>query len=154
MKPFKKILVPVDFSACSAEALRVAADMSQRYDAAISIVHCYEPMTYMVPEGHVFYTAAQMESLFSEFAKALASAKKDAEAAGAKRVDTQQLEGIAASEIVEFARKGGFDLIVMGTHGRTGLKHALLGSVAEKVLRRAPCPVLTVHASQDEAHAG
>ena len=57
------------------------------------------------------------------------------------------LQGIASSEIVRFAGESGHDLIVMGTHGRTGIKHALLGSVAEKVVREAPCPVLTLRAS-------
>jgi nucleotide-binding universal stress UspA family protein len=54
------------------------------------------------------------------------------------------LQGWAAGEITQFAKEGGFDLIVMGTHGRSGLKHLLLGSVAERVVRTAPCPVLTV----------
>ena len=80
----------------------------------------------------------------AEYGKALAAEKKIAETAGAQRVDTHQLQGIAADEIVEFAKKGAFDLIVIGTHGRTGIQHALIGSIAERVVRRAPCPVLTV----------
>ena len=68
---------------------------------------------------------------------------------GVTRVDRRLLQGAAAVEIVELARSADFDLIVMGTHGRTGLKHVLMGSVAERVLRTAPCPVLTVKASEN-----
>jgi nucleotide-binding universal stress UspA family protein len=59
-------------------------------------------------------------------------------------VTTRQLQGFAASEICDFAARDSFDLIVMGTHGRGGFKHLLLGSIAEKVVRTAPCPVLSV----------
>jgi nucleotide-binding universal stress UspA family protein len=61
------------------------------------------------------------------------------------------LHGPAAIELVEFARTGNFDLIVMGTHGRTGIRHVLMGSVAERVLRTAPCPVLTVKSAAANA---
>jgi nucleotide-binding universal stress UspA family protein len=144
MKPFKRILVPVDFSPHADEAIRTAADVSRRYDASVTIVHVYETVAYTLPEGYVLYTPAQMADILSEFQKLLASSKQKAEAAGALRVETTQLQGAVANEVVDFARQQGFDLIVMGTHGRSGLKHALLGSVAERVLRKADCPVLTV----------
>ena len=92
----------------------------------------------------MLYTAAQLASMISGFEEHLDEAKAEAEAAGAVRTETKLLEGIAHSEIVSFAQEFGYDLIVMGTHGRTGIMHALLGSVAERVLRKAPCPVLTV----------
>jgi nucleotide-binding universal stress UspA family protein len=153
MKPFKKILVPVDFSPHALEAIHAAADLSSRYDASVTIVHVYEPVAYTLPEGYVLYTPKQLEELLREFDKLLASAKRDAEAAGARRVESKQLQGVAAFEIVEFAKANDFDLIVMGTHGRTGVRHVLLGSVAERVLRKAPCPVLTVKASESTAGA-
>jgi nucleotide-binding universal stress UspA family protein len=148
MKPFKNILVPTEFSAHADEALRVAGDLAQRYDAAITIVHAYEPLAYSVPDGFVLLNPQQHADVLTEFSKLLAAAKSTALAAGARKVESEQLQGIAASEIVEHARAGGFDLIVMGTHGRTGISHALLGSVAERVLRRAPCPVLVVKAAE------
>jgi nucleotide-binding universal stress UspA family protein len=80
----------------------------------------------------------------------LAKAKVQAESVGALEVGTKLLQGVAWDEIVRFAKTEGFDLIVMGTHGRTGIKHALLGSITEKVVRTASCPVLTVH---EEPHA-
>jgi len=146
MKPFKKLLVPTDFSAPSNAAVQIAAELSRRYEASMTIINVYEPTTYMVPDGFQFYTQAQLESILAEFAKALIGAKREAESAGALNVTTQQLEGIPSAQIVEFARIGDYDLIVMGTHGRKGFEHALIGSVAEKVVRSAPCPVLSVRA--------
>jgi nucleotide-binding universal stress UspA family protein len=75
----------------------------------------------------------------------LAEWKGIAEGMGAKSVRTAKGVGEPALEVVEFAKEGGFDLLVVGTHGRTGLRHAILGSTAERVVRRAACPVLTVH---------
>lgn len=144
MKPFGRILVPVDFSAHSAEAIRCAADLSPRYDAPVTLVHVFQPVEYALPEGYVLFATSQLASMMAEFEKQLDAAKADAEAAGALRVETKLLQGMVSSEIVTFAEGSGHDLIVMGTHGRTGLRRALLGSVAEQVVRRAPCPVLTV----------
>lgn len=146
MKPFKKILVPVDFSSGSAAAVRTAADVSTRYSADVCLVHVYEPINYGPPAVYPFYVPGQLENILAECEKRLADAKKDAEAAGLARVQTQLLQGIPATEITEFAKKHGFDLIVMGTHGRTGLQHALIGSISEKVVRKAACAVLTVRA--------
>jgi nucleotide-binding universal stress UspA family protein len=148
MKPFSKILVPVDFSNHSAEAVRYAADLSRRYEASVTLAHIYQPVAYALPEGYVLYTVAQLASMMSEFEKQLEAAKAHAQAAGALSVDTKVLQGVVSSEIVSFAERSDHDLIVMGTHGRTGLKHALLGSVAEKVVRKAPCPVLTVRSTE------
>jgi nucleotide-binding universal stress UspA family protein len=148
MTAFSKILVPVDFSAHSDEAIRVAADFSQRYDASVTLAHVYEIVAYALPDGYVLQTPAQLANLLTEFEKRLSEAKAQAIAAGARRVETVQLQGAPATEIVDYARAQAFDLIVMGTHGRTGLGHALLGSVAERVLRHTPCPVLTVKAKE------
>lgn len=147
MKSFGKILVPVDFSACSAEAVRTAADLSRRYDASLTLVHAFEPILYATSEGYPFVLPGQIESLLADNAQALDRARQDAETAGAKRVETRALQGHPANEIVDLATKGEFDLIVMGTHGRTGINHALMGSVAEKIVRTAACPVLTVRAN-------
>jgi universal stress protein A len=153
MQPFTKILVPVDFSPHADEAVRRAGDLSARYDASVTLVHVYEPIAYTLPEGYVLVTPNQMADLMTRFDDLLASAKGVALAAGARRVDTETLQGPPASEIVEYASEHGTDLIVMGTHGRTGIRHVVLGSVAERVLRNATCPVLTVKMSEAEAHA-
>ena len=149
MKAFKNILVAVDFSPHAQEAIRTAAGIAARDDALVTIVHVYEPVAYALPEGFILYSPQQLAALTQEFEKLLAGAKRDAEAAGARRVQTAQLQGVAAAEIIEFARKHDVDLIVMGTHGRTGVRHVLLGSVAERVMRKVRCPVLTVKASEE-----
>jgi nucleotide-binding universal stress UspA family protein len=147
MKAFKKILVPTDFSAHSDEAIRVACDLAQRYGATISVLHVYEPVAYTLPEGYLLHTPDQLTLLFAEWARRLDQAKTLARQWGAPHVDSQQVDGIPYEEIAESARTGGYDLIVMGTHGRRGLDRLVMGSVAEKVLRHASCPVMCVRAT-------
>jgi nucleotide-binding universal stress UspA family protein len=144
MNPFSKILVPVDFSPHSSEGVRLASNIARRYEAALVLVHVYQPVAYPFPEGFVLYTPNQMANMLSELRKLLEGAEQEAQSAGAPSVSSKLLQGVVASEIVSTAQDERFDLIVMGTHGRTGIQHALMGSVAEKVVRRAPCPVLTV----------
>jgi nucleotide-binding universal stress UspA family protein len=147
VKPFKKILVPLDFSTCSAEAIKAAGDVAGRYGAEVCLLHVYEPINYAAPSNYPFYVPGQLENILAECEKRLGDSKQEAQAAGIANSQSQLRQGVPATEIVEFAKKNGFDLIVMGTHGRTGFQHALIGSVAEKVIRRAPCAVLTVHAA-------
>lgn len=151
MKPFKKILVPVDFSPHSREAIRTAADLATKYGSSLTLVHVFQPVALTLPEGYVLFSAQQLVDINDRFEALLASGKKDAQSDGAQSVETALLQGSPAPQIVEFAQRGGSDLIVMGTHGRTGIRHALMGSVAEHVLRRAPCPVLTVKAPDTPA---
>ncbi len=148
MANFEKILVPVDFSAYSAEAVRLAADLAQQYHGSITLVHVYDPLPYALPPEYDMFTSEQEARLTREFEKRLAVAKGAAESAGAQRVEARLLHGLPSAAILDAARSGQFDLIVMGTRGRTGIKHALLGSVAERVLRNAPCPVLTAKATE------
>lgn len=144
MQPFQKILVPVDFSDHSAEAVRTAADLSRRYDAPLTIVHVFDPVVYALPEAYVLFTPEQLDKLTSALEAQLAEVKQMAAEAGAARVETRLLHGLVGTKIMELASSS--DLIVMGTRGRTGLGHLLLGSVAERVVRLAPCAVLTVKA--------
>jgi universal stress protein A len=144
MKPFQKLLVPVDFSAHSAEALHVAVDLGRRYDASLTLIHVYDPLVYALPDGFTLFTQPQLERVYEALEGQLASAKAQAVEAGAPRVQTKLLQGSIAGQVTEYAARGEFDLVIMGTHGRTGVKHLLLGSIAEKVVRTAACPVLTV----------
>ncbi len=146
MRAIKKILVAVDFSNQSREALLVAADLAQRYEASLELVHVLEMMTYALPEGYVVPTPEQFEQVTTILLQQLSAAEDDARKAGAPVVHSTLLQGSAAADVLRFATEGGIDLVVMGTHGRTGLKHLLIGSVAERVVRAAPCPVLTVRA--------
>lgn len=148
MVAFRKILVPTDGSECAREAVRVAAELAQAFAARMVIVYFFEPFKYALPEGYVIYTPEQMNHMLQEFEAMVSEAATLAREAGAASVETQVLQGVPASGIGEHAEQEGFDLIVMGSHGRTGLGRALMGSIAEKVVRTAHCPVLTVKARE------
>jgi nucleotide-binding universal stress UspA family protein len=141
MKSVKKILVPIDFSECSDEAMQYAGELARVFKARILLIHVLQPHAYGMTETFNLvdhYAALKMiaEPLLEESRKKLSKR--------GLKVETDLRSGMAHSEILEKARTGKADLIVMGSHGRTGLEHFLLGSVAEKVVRLSPCPVLTV----------
>ncbi len=138
-----RILVPTDFSAHSREAQAWAADLARRYQASITLLHVYQPLNYL-PEGYVQPSASLLADVELALGHALDDARKQLELTPGLHVDTALVQGVPFAEVVQFAREGSYDLIVAGTHGRTGLRHALLGSVAERIVRKAPCPVLTV----------
>jgi nucleotide-binding universal stress UspA family protein len=144
MKPFRKILVPVDFSAYSLESLDYAVELARRFEATIGIVYVYQPTSYAVPDSFELFSPSQLAAMESEFERRLQATRDEVVASGIENVETRLLMGMPATEIVSYAEANAYDLIVMGTHGRSGFGHALLGSVAEKVVRQAPCPVLTV----------
>jgi nucleotide-binding universal stress UspA family protein len=141
-----RILVPVDFSAHSEKAIRYATTLANKFGARLSLVHVIEdPFVTGAWQAEVF--VPNIPELLNDLIKSaktqLAERKKDLAAHGFI-IETAVITGRPATAIVEQASTGRFDLIVMGTHGRTGLSHALLGSVAERVVQKAPCPVLTV----------
>lgn len=142
MNPIRKILVPTDFSEHSSLALTYAIDLAKRYDAALTLLHVYPVVNYAAAEGFALYTPEQLAKLITQLTTQLRAIEDEARKAGAGQISSVMEQGDAYQEILEQAP--GFDLIVMGTHGRTGLKHALMGSVAEKIVRTSPCPVLTV----------
>jgi glycine betaine transporter len=144
------ILVPVDFSTHADQAFGYAKTIAQRFGAKLSLVHVVEdPFVTGAwnAEMYVPDVAELLEGLIANAEQRLAALKQSAAALGLA-VDTLVLSGRPAHAIIEHAKEGGFDLIVMGTHGRTGLSHAVIGSVAERVVRKAPCPVLIVHAGE------
>lgn len=144
MAPFHRILVPIDFSVHSTEALRVAAQLAQLCDARITLLHVYEVRAYPILEGMIAPSPGQLAEMLVATRTLVDRAAEQTRAAGAPDVTRDLVEGSPFAEIVRYARTNGHDLIVMGTHGHTGLRHALLGSVAERVVRKAPCAVLTV----------
>ena len=150
-----RILVPVDFSPPSAEAVRYAATLARALDARIELVHIVEDPFMSTAWGAEVYVSDLTELLDSLSATAASRLEhlKTADLAGVATA-TAVLRGDPWRRIVEHATSSGADLIVMGTHGHTGLSHVLLGSVAERVVRHAPCPVLTVReAARHEATA-
>jgi universal stress protein A len=143
MAQWTKICCPVDFSEPSRVALEEAADLARRYGAALTVLHVFEPGGAAAGE-----LQAPMPELFAatekELERKLAGWRLEAERLGAPAVEQAVVSGAAGREIAAFAREGGHDLVVMGTHGRTGLRHLIIGSVAERVIREAHCPVLVV----------
>ncbi len=144
----KRILVPIDFSACSKKALQYALPLARQHRAALTLLYVVPP-TYGAGEyGGIDY--AQLEAGMKEGGeKELAKLAVD-EVGGAVAADTLVRVGSPAVNIIEVARSLPADLIVISTHGRTGLKHVFLGSVAEHVVQRAPCPVFVVREREHE----
>jgi nucleotide-binding universal stress UspA family protein len=144
MHELHKILVPIDFSEHSRRALDEAIGLALKFDAELHLLHCYQlyPLGGIPPYDVVM--PADLERGIREGAlELLAEWRKQADARGVK-VMAHLATGAASSTIADLAETIGADLIVMGTHGRTGLTHVLLGSVAERTIRITPCPVLTM----------
>jgi universal stress protein A len=142
-----QILVPIDFSDTAGKALDYAAALAARLDATLHLVNAIGLPAAGVPEIGLAYTASMIEQMTSENQKAL-DALATATRAKAKVAPALVRMGDARDVILQVAEEVGANLIVMGTHGRRGLSRALLGSVAETVVRHAPIPVLTVRASK------
>jgi nucleotide-binding universal stress UspA family protein len=150
-----RILVPVDFSPHSDRALRYAARLAAWLGASVELVHVVEnPFASgaWTSEVYVPNLPEMLDSLVAEANKRL-TALKSVVASQNVNVEAGVLMGQPAYTIIDHARTGRFDLIVMGTHGRTGFSHVFMGSVAERVVRRAPCPVLTVRETTTPAEA-
>lgn len=148
MKRFepKRILAPVDFSHFSIEALKAALDISEIRGATITALHVAEEPSFPDTYGQESVVHANWQALRN---KAFQESEKELEALVAESGADQQVErktimGDPSNEIVRIAKDGGYDLIVMSTHGRTGLSRLLMGSVAERVIRHAPCPVFVI----------
>jgi nucleotide-binding universal stress UspA family protein len=143
----RRIVHPTDFSPASAPAFRKALAMAKENRASLSIVHVL-PSLPMLPDAYI--AAAAYEDMFAAHRRQaehqMQKVVKRAQAAGVKATGTVVDVGVAAEQIVRFAKRQGADLIVMGTHGHGVLARALLGSVAERVISRASCPVVTVRA--------
>ncbi len=141
---WKRICCPIDFSDASRAAMEVAADLARRTGAELVLLHAYPIPGYTFPDGSVVASPKMMQDLADQAERHLEEWRIEAARIAGGRVTTHKAVGEPAAEIVSFARSAGSDLVVVGTHGRTGLEHALMGSVAERVVRRAHCPVLTV----------
>lgn len=143
MAQWTKICCPVDFSESSRVALEEAADLARRHAARLTVLHVFEPAAAVAGE-----LQAPMPELFQataqELERKLAGWKLEAERLGAPAVEQAVVSGVPGREIAAFAAEGGHDLVVMGTHGRTGFRHLVIGSVAERVIREAHCAVLVV----------
>ena len=138
----KKILCPVDHSECSYLALKYAISLALKDEAKLYLMHVIDTRLYDT-EIYKFspykLDEIDMNKIHEDLIKSLPEGTMDV-----LEVETIVIKGIPFHEIINAATEIGADLIVIGTHGRTGLSHVVMGSVAEKVVRKAPCPVLTV----------
>jgi nucleotide-binding universal stress UspA family protein len=143
---FNHILVPTDFSVYSDAALEYARAIAAQFRSTLHLLHVIDAQLVAGPPGSEIYIGESAElhaELFDNAKDRLA--QRAARPAGAPfTVTTEVIVGTSAPAIIDVAAGRGIDLIVMGTHGRTGLAHLLMGSVAERVVRFAPCPVLTI----------
>ncbi len=144
MVGIKKILIPTDFSEYSKSALPYAADFAKKYGAKLVLLHIFDEELF----SPIFFEVGGSAKEYYDRLQDRFEAATDDFLSG---IDTKGIEieaelgnGTPFVEIIKFARENGIDLIVMGTHGRSGITHALLGSVTEKVVRKAPCPVMVV----------
>ena len=138
----RKILVPVDFSEHSQKALRYALAFAAQFGAAVTLVHIVEQMVY--PGDWMYPPLAAPDFSADKHAEMIKRLRALDAKSGVKTQHVVRM-GRAWQEVIEIAREQKADMIILATHGYTGLKHALLGSVAEKIVRHAPCPVLSVH---------
>lgn len=153
MIAIKKILCPIDYSEPSALCGRYAAELARRFGAELCLLHVfhapYLDMTFGPAAGMAPDLAQARRALEHAEQEALENETKKPEYVGLP-LRTEFRIGPPATEIVRAARDLQADLIVIATHGRGGMKHVLLGSVAENVVRAAPCPVLTVRQGERE----
>jgi nucleotide-binding universal stress UspA family protein len=141
---FQRILCPIDFSAGSQHAMAAAVRLAAEADAELVLMHAWYVAAPAFPLDYAF-SPQLVQQLEDDAQRSLDAAVQEATALGAKRVTSRLLNGVAWSAVGEVLDDPAFDLVVIGTHGRTGLSRVLLGSVAEKVIRHAPCSVLAVH---------
>jgi universal stress protein A len=151
MIQLKRILVPTDFSAPSRSALVYAAALVEKFGSELIVLHVVQDLAIFLPDAVTVTPVAlpPAEEMTAAVREGITRFVQHSNLAG-RAIRQEVREGTPHAEIVEFAREAGIDLIVMGTHGRGGLSHMLLGSVTEKVIRTAPCPVLTVREHQEE----
>ena len=153
MLKLSKILVPTDFSLPSQHALRYAISLAKLTNAEILLLHVVDTPAYLpmlAAEGGTI-AMPDLQDRARHWADQQLFKMSQHEVPGSVRVRTLRREGAPWSETNEVAKQESVDMIVMATQGHTGLKHFLLGSTAEKIVRHAPCPVLTIRAETTES---
>jgi universal stress protein A len=140
-----RLLVPTDFSPASTLAVDAAAILARQLNGRVMLLHVFDPVALTVLESSFGAPTPELlpPHVEQKIGDELERVKRD-HFAGIESETALVLGSSAPESICEFAKKVGADMIVISTHGRTGLSHLLIGSVAERVVRHAPCPVLTL----------
>jgi nucleotide-binding universal stress UspA family protein len=146
-----RILVPTDFSKHSHNALNYASAFAEKFGAELFLLHVVQDLALFIPEAVSVAPPAvpPIEQMTAAVREELDRLVRDNDL-GRLTVHCDVREGTPFYEIIQYAKEANIDLIIMGTHGRSGLAHVLLGSVSERVVRKAPCPVLTVRDPEHE----
>ncbi len=145
MFPLKKILCPIDFSEHSLKALNNAIELAEKFEAELHLLNVVAPFPVLPATPHpINFNIQEYEDELVE--NSYESLKKISNQNTMKSIDVKLdiLKGDASTQIIEYANKNEIDLVILSTHGSGALKHLLFGSVAEKVLRHANCPILTI----------
>lgn len=150
MESAKKILVPVDFSFGSERAVEKAAELARVMDASVELMHVYQLPVFALPDSSITVSPTYIADLTDRAQRALEKHRAQLQADGIE-ASTMLMEGMPAQAIVDHANEIAAEMIVMGTHGHSGFKRFLLGSTAERVVRMANVPVLSVHLPQPTA---
>ncbi|MDH5493086.1 MAG: universal stress protein [Myxococcales bacterium] len=146
MAEIRKILIPVDFSPPSTHAADYGVDLAQKLGADVDFVHAYQLPIYALPDGGVMVGPDFVNRLTESAQRSLDQLVARYEGRGLK-IGTHLVDGAPHLEVRRLSGEIGADMIVMGTHGRSGVRHFLLGSVAERVVRISEIPVITVRLS-------
>lgn len=144
----KRILLPTDLSNASISAFKYAKSIAEKYGASIYVLHVLENIPPVLAIHALDLTIERVEKNMEENARRQLEKIVKENLKTKNKVQLFIRKGIVDEEIVKFADAKKIDLIIMGTHGRTGIEYTLLGSIAEKVVRKAKCPVLTVKPTQ------
>ena len=147
MPAIHRILCPVDFSESSERASDYAVALARQLGAGVHFLHAWQMPVYAFPDGAVILGPDVVAQITAELQKSLDALVQRHQERDLS-VEGHLAQGLPDREIVRMAEELGCELIVMGTHGRTGLPHLFLGSVAERVVRTSPIPVLTVPAKK------
>jgi nucleotide-binding universal stress UspA family protein len=149
MLPIKKILCPTDFSDSSYEALKVAEELALNFSAKLYLINVVNPIPVITePTGPLTFNLSLYQKELEEFSKKSLEDVRKNRISKQVRVQTIVAYGIAPDEIVGAAEAENVDLIVIATHGRTGFRHLVSGSVTEKVIRISSHPVLTIRTAK------
>ncbi len=141
---YKQVLFATDFSESAGFALPYAVDLAQKYDSTLHILHIVEPIVAPVDFAWGTYNYPDIEKQVKGYVDETMSGMLKNDIPGDLEVVPHSLTGKPWREIVAFAREQAMDVIVIATHGLSGLSHAIYGSTAEKVIRKAHCPVLVI----------
>ena len=143
----QSILVPVDYSECSAAAVTLAVEVASKFGAELDVVHVWDRPAYVsedIQVGHGDGAQSLIELIRANAESEMARFMAKLSVPPTLKLATRLVSGNPAATILKALQDGNHQLLVVGTHGRTGLRHMLLGSVAEKLVRLSPVPVLTV----------